>query len=167
MKPLTSAINVTVLMLLAQFVQAAPRTIDDFNPGPYQGTPLVSGSNLYFKQGSMLGGQRHVVHRVDQIPPSLSRTGISVITKGYLIVEDGVHAASRLEISYGIAGDGSITPLNLDLSQDLANGQFTLHFHSLDMQNQVDVIIQVFTSAGDSFQISKQVIPPVVGNFDV
>jgi hypothetical protein len=35
------------------------------------------------------------------------------------------------------------------------------------MQNQVDVIIQVFTSSGDSFQVSKQVIPPVVGSFDV
>ena len=168
MKPLANAINITMLMLLAQFVQAASQTIDDFNTGPYQGASLVSESELYIQKGSMLGGQRHVVHRVDQINPSLSRTGRSAITKGHLIVEDGVHAASRLQVSYGIEQHGSVAPLNLDLSQDLANGQFTLHFHSIDMQNQVDVIIQAVTSSREVFQISKQVTPPVVGSsFDV
>ena len=42
-----------------------------------------------------------------------------------------------------------------------------LHFHSLDMLNQVDVIIQLVTPSRKIFQISKPVTPPVVGKFDI
>jgi hypothetical protein len=97
----------------------------------------------------------------------LNREGLYTITDDHLIVEDGVHAASRLEISYGIGASGNVVPLNLDLSKDLANGQFILHFHSLDMLNEVDVIIQLGTPSGEMFQISKQVTPPVILSFDV
>ncbi len=146
-----------------------PLTIDDFNTGPQSEFPLTSGSRNDFQSGTMLGGGRHVVHTVGQVngPTPLNRKGVYTITDGHLIVEDGVHAASRLEISYGIAANGNVVPLNLDLSKDLANGQFILHFHSLDMLNEVDVIIQLVTPSREMLQISKQVTPPVIGSFDV
>lgn len=144
-------------------------TIDDFNTGPQTEVSLSSGSKDYYQPGAMLGGGRHVVHTVGQVngPTPLNRKGVYTITDGHLIVEDGVHAASRLEISYGIAANRNVVPLNLNLSKDLANGQCTLHFHSLDMLNEVDVIIQVVTPSREMFQISKQVTPPVIGSFDV
>ena len=117
----------------------------------------------------MLGGFRHIVYRVDEIVTDipLGRESVYTIKKGHLIVEDGVHMTSRLEISYGIAENNDIVPLNLDLSKVLTKGQFNLHFHSLDMLNEVDVIIQVVTPSREIFQINKQVTPPVVGKFDI
>jgi hypothetical protein len=149
--------------------------IDDFNTGLQVGIPLQSGKvRTDFQNGAMLGGSRHIVHRVDEIPIGvpLEREGVYTIDRGHLIVEDGVHMASRLEISYGIAKNNDVAPLSLNLNPVLTNGQFTLHFHSLDMLNQVDVIIQLVTRSRDTpsrkiFQISRPVTPPVVGHFDV
>lgn len=144
--------------------------IDDFDSGPQGQIPLQSGkARTDFQNGTMLGGSRHIVYRVDEIPScvSLGREGVYTIDRGHLIVEDGVHMASRIEISYGIAKNNDVVPLKLNLSSVLTNGQFTLHFHSLDMLNQVDVIIQLVTPSREIFQISQPVTPPVVCNFDV
>jgi hypothetical protein len=171
MKTLAGFINLLTLVMAAQVVQAQTvyKTIDDFNTGLQTIDPLPSGRRVDFQSGSMIGGLRQIAYQVGDIEPatSLGRKGVYAINKGHLIVEEGVHVASRLEISYGIGRDNSIVPLNLNLSRVLTNGQFALHFHSLDMINQVDVILQVVNQAGEMFQFGKQVIPPVVGKFDI
>jgi hypothetical protein len=174
MKTVASTFNDTILTEITPVGRAGSGSvymvIDDFDTGPQVEIPLQSGEvRTDFQNGTMLGGSRHIVHRVDEIPScvSLGREGVYTIDRGHLIVEDGVHMASRLEISYGIAKNNDVVPLNLDLSSVLTNGQFTLHFHSLDMLNQVDVIIQLVTPSREIFQISQPVTPPVVCNFDV
>lgn len=172
MKTVANISNDAILAGITPVVQAEPvyMTIDDFNTGPQTEIPLLSGeARTDFQNGAMLGGSRHIVYRVDEIVSEfpLGRKGVYTIDKGHLIVEDGVHMASRLEISYGIAENNNVVPLNLDLSKVLTSGQFTLHFHSLDMLNEVDVIIQVVTPSREIFQINTQVTPPVVGKFDI
>ncbi|WON74183.1 hypothetical protein [Nitrosospira sp. Is2] len=174
MKTTANTFDDTILAEMTPCDQAgsgsAYMVIDNFNTGTQAEIELPSGkAQTDFKNGSMLGGSRQIVFRVDQMPfgVPLGRKGVYTIDKGHLIVEDGVHMASRLEISYGIAKNNDVAPLNLDLSKVLANGQFTLHFHSLDMLNQVDVIIQVVTPSREIFQHSKPVTPPVVDRFDI
>ena len=116
MKTVANAINVAILALTVQVAQAGPvyKTIDDFNTGPQA---PVTVPQQDFQPGTMLGGGRHVVYKVGQISPStppLNRKGMYTITDGHLIVEDGVHVASRLEISYGIAKNNNVVPLNLE-----------------------------------------------------
>jgi hypothetical protein len=150
MKPSPGVMSIIIMGLMVQVAQAGPgssyQTIDDFDSGAQEESALQSGSQRDYKTGSMLGGSRHVVHKVSSIGPlNLGRKGVYMIDKGHLIVEDGVSMASRLEISYGIDETDNVTPLNLDLSPVLTTGQFTLHFYTLDMLNQVDAIIQVAT----------------------
>src|SRR5687768_6361533 len=174
MKTVASTFNDTILTEITPVGRAESGSvymvIDDFDTGPQVEIPLQSGEvRTDFRNGTMLGGSRHIVHRVDEIVTDLplGRKGVYTIDRGHLIVEDGVHMASRLEISYGIAKNNDVAPLSLNLNPVLTNGQFTLHFHSLDMLNQVDVIIQLVTPSREIFQISKPVTPPVVGKFDI
>lgn len=170
MKLFIHTIAVVILTMECYIAQAETpyKTIDDFNTGPQEELILKSGSKVHAQAGSMLGGFRHVDYSVSIInASSLDRKGTYTIDKGHLIVEDGVHMASRLEVSYGIDKNNNINPLNFDLSRALTSGQFTLHFHSLDMLNQIDAIIQVVTQSREIFQMSKQIIPPVLGKFNI
>jgi len=169
MNSLANSVALGVILMGIQIAQAQNITIDDFNTGPQEITPRASGSVIHVQTGSMLGGFRQVKHIISPVPPSpfLGRKGVYNIIKGHLIVEDGVHVASRLEISYGFDKENNLIPLNLDLSNALANGKLTLHFHSLDMSNQVDAIIQLVAPSREIFQISKPITPPVVGSFNV
>lgn len=164
--------SIAVMMLLGSICTAKAQalTIDNFDTGPQFIQPRASGSVTHVQAGSMLGGFRHVKHIVQQMPSpplSLGRKGVYHITRGHLIVEDGVRVASRLEISYGFDRENNLIPLNLDLSNALASGKLMLHFHSLDMINQVDAIIQLVTSSGEIFQLSIPITPPVVGSFTI
>lgn len=170
MKAFIYTIVIVILAMRSYIAQAEIpyRTIDDFNTGPQEEVILKSGSKVHDQAGSMLGSFRHVDYSVSIINASgLDRKGAYTINKGHLIVEDGVHIASRLEISYGIDKNNNVNPLNLDLSRALTTGQFTLHFHSLDMLNQINAMIQIATRSRGIFQISKQIIPPVLGKFNI
>lgn len=170
MKLFIHLITAMILVGGIHIAKAQNITIDNFNTGPQIIQPRPSGSVTHVQTGSMLGGFRQVKHIVQQMPPpppSLGRKGVYNITRGHLIVEDGVRVASRLEISYGFDRENNLIPLNLDLSNALANGKLTLHFHSLDMINQVDAIIQLVTPSREIFQLSKPITPPVVGSFTV
>lgn len=135
MKPSPGVMSTIIMGLMVQVAQAGPgsshQTIDDFDSGAQEESALQSSSQRDYKTGSMLGGSRHVVHKVSSIGAlNLCRKGVYTIDKGHLIVE-GVSMASRLEISYGIDETNKVTPLNLELSPVLTTGQFTLHFYTI------------------------------------
>lgn len=115
MKTVANTSNEAILAEIIPAVRAGSGSvymvIDDFNTGPQTEIRLQSGKvQPGFRNGTMLGGSRHIVYRVDEIPSgvSLGREGVYTIKKGHLIVEDGVHMASRLEISYGIAENNDV-----------------------------------------------------------
>ncbi|MCC7092297.1 MAG: hypothetical protein IT524_10165 [Nitrosomonas sp.] len=172
MKLAAHMITGIILVGMIHTTKAQTILIDNFDTGPQVISPRdpSSGTGTRVQTGSMLGGFRQVKHIVQQLPSpptSLGRKGVYNIIGGHLIVEDGVRVASRLEVSYGFDKEDNLIPLNLDLSNALANGKMKLHFHSLDMINQVDAIIQLVTPSREIFQLSKPITPPVAGSFTI
>jgi hypothetical protein len=136
----------TVGVVWPSITIAAQLTIDDFTTGP-KVSFLFSGTDSGIQAGSMVGGFRRTNFLVAPFPvvhPGL----LQIRSGGPLIVSCGYKVAHRLDIGYGLDGNGGNVPLNLDLS---AYNRLVVDFDASDAGLNFNIVL--FWASGAFYAI--------------
>jgi len=148
-----------VLFALAA-VAAYPQktlTIDDFRTGEFRSTTNCGDTFEEIQPGAgILGGYR--LTRLVTANPNNRPCGVELPSGGPLYMEMGVGVLYRLELIYGVDGDGVAVPLNLDLRP---YDNLRLRFDSIDTLVNFNVV--VFFPDASRAQFGENIVPPGPG----